>query len=122
MAISPGRSVTNTQKREQELMYISRLREIPKSELMEILPYEGATKISKLAEEKYIFSNCIDEKNDAIRFNTAIYDDEAEEYIFNDTLSDIIDIARKAGDHESAENVRILRSARAVIYYTLKER
>lgn len=121
MAISPGRSVSNTQRREQEIRYIAQLRDIPKAELMEILPYEGASKISKLADEELPFSESVDEESNDIRFNTGIYDDEAEEYIYNESLAKIIDISRKVGDHESAENVRILRSARAVIYYTLKE-
>lgn len=121
MANSPGRSVGNAQRREQEVKYIARLRDIPKAELIELLPFTEASKIDNLAENHLSFSKCLNTNSDDVRFNTAMYDDRAEEFIYNKTLAEIIDASRKVGDHESAENVRILRSARAVLYYTMQE-
>lgn len=122
MAVSPGRSAQNFQKKEQEIKYISRLRDVPIMELLGILAYDCASKISKNAEEDFKFIDLIDDKNEEIKYNTAIYEEEAEEYIFNHTLEKLISAARAKGDHESAENVRILRSARAVIYYSNQEK
>lgn len=121
MANSPGRSTVNAHRREQEIKYIARLRDIPKSELVEILHYDDALAIDNLADNQQPFNKCLNEFSDDIRFNTAMYDDQAEEFIFNEALSKTIDTSRKIGDHESAENVRILRSARAVLYYTMQE-
>lgn len=122
MAASPGRSVQGSQKREFEIKYINRLREIPIAELLGLLAYESASKISKLAEENIKFSDSIDDNIEEIKYNTAVYDDEVEDFIFNESMEKVVAISRNLGDHESAENVRILRSARAVIYFTLKER
>lgn len=122
MAASPGRSVQGSQKREFEIKYINRLREIPIVELLGLLAYESASKISKLAEENIKFSDSIDDNIEEIKYNTAVYDDEVEDFIFNESMEKVVAISRNLGDHESAENVRILRSARAVIYFTLKER
>jgi hypothetical protein len=122
MAASPGRSVQSSLKREFEIRYINRLREIPVVELLGLLAYESASKISKLAEEDLKFSDSVEDSFEDIKYNTAVYDDEAENYIFNESMEKIVAVSRNIGDHESAENVRILRSARAVIYFTLKER
>jgi hypothetical protein len=122
MAASPGRSVQSFQKREFEIRYINRLREIPVVELLGLLAYESASKISKLAEEDLKFSDSVESSFEEIKYNTAVYEDDVEDYIYNESMDKIIAISRNIGDHESAENVRILRSARAVIYFTLKER
>lgn len=122
MAASPGRSAQGSQKREYEIKYIGKLREIPVAELLGLLAYESASKISKLADEGLVFVDSLDEDNEEIKYNTAVYDDEVEDYIFNTSIQKLVSISRTKGDHESAENVRILRSARAVIYFTIKER
>lgn len=122
MAASPGRSIQSSQKREFEIKYVNRLREIPVAELLGLLAYESASKISKFADENLNFSDTIEENCEDIKYNIAVYDDDVEDFIFNNALEKLITTSRKKGDHESAEDVRILRSARAVIYYTIKER
>lgn len=121
MAVSPGRSTQNLLKQDLEVKYVGRLKDIPVTELLGLLAYENASKISKLADENMNFSECVDNEYEEIKYNTAIYDDEAEDFIFNETLENLVSVSRKIGNHEAAEDVRILRSARAVIYYTMKE-
>lgn len=122
MAASPGRSVQSSQKRELEVEYVKRLRDIPVEELLGMLAYECASKITKFADEGLEFEGLLEERSSGVKYNTAVYDDTVEDYIYTPTLENLVGLSRSKGDHASAEDVRTYRSARVVIYFALKER
>ena len=122
MASSPGRATSDTYKKSMEANYVAGLRDIPIAELTNILSASSATEIADLAENSNDFYASVPGISQDIKFNTSMYDDEVEDYIDCLVLRELIDVSRKNGDHLSAEKVRILRSARAVIYYSIKEK
>lgn len=122
MTASPGRSAQNSHKHILEVQYVERLREVPVGELLGILSINSAIEIDANSENPQLFEKILEGNSSELRFNTAIYSDEVEEFIYNDALAKLVKISRGAGDHLAAEHVRILRSARAVIYFALKDR
>ena len=122
MATSPGRSSSDNSRREFEFNYVKRLREFSKEELFSLLSKITAVAINQCAELGTDTTAFLDEESSDIRYNTAIYEDDAEDYIYGTTMQELIKISRTMSNHEAAENVRILRSARAVIYYSTIEK
>lgn len=122
MTASPGRTAQNSRKHMQEVQYVERLREMPVDELLGKLSIDSALEIDANSEKPQLFEEILEDNGNELKFNTAIYSDDAEDFIFNDALAKLIEISRSAGDHSAAEHVRILRSARAVIFFALKDR
>lgn len=118
MAASPGQSTPDTLKKQREIDYVNKLRGIPINELLRILKVEIAEDISNSADNNGPVHGMLDDENQDIKYNTAFYDDGAEDYIENSSTLRLINESRIKGDHYSAEKVRILRSARTVMYYT----
>lgn len=117
MVASPGPRPLNTYKKQQEIEYSNKLRDIPIDELVHILDPITAEIIDTSANKNTEFTDCLTTNQEIVKYNTAIYDEELEDFILNQRLMEVIAKARSTGDHYSAEKVRVLRSARAVIYY-----
>jgi hypothetical protein len=122
MAASPGRAIMNMNKKAYEANYVAILRDIPIIELTNLLSIDHAGNIAKLADNNIDFYDSVPRESEEIKFNTSIYKDEIEDFIDCLAVRSLVDASRKRGDHRSAENVRILRSARAVIYYSQEEK
>lgn len=122
MAASPGRSTSDSYKKSMEASYVAGLRDIPIYELASILSANYAGDIVDLADNHMDFYASVPAESEDVKFNTSMYEDEVEDYIDCIAMRSLIEASRKAGDHLSAEKVRILRSARAVIYYSQKEK
>jgi len=116
MVASPGSQPLNTFKKQQEIEYSMKLKEIPISELLNILDTDTAKDINLSADNNENFLGYLSGPQESIKYNTALYDEDVEDFILNSTVIEIIKKARSTGDHKSAEKVRVLRSARAVIY------
>jgi len=116
MVASPGSTPLNTYKKRFEVEYSNRLREIPINELVEIIDFETSNTINDLANNKEDFMKTLLPNQEDVKYNTSVYSDEIEDFIINSTVLDIIKKSRELGDHASAEKVRVIRSARAVIY------
>lgn len=121
MAISPGNRYIDTGAREREAAYVRQLREIPLDELMVLLPALDAVSVDSAAAAGEDVLK-VELPEDAVRYNTATYDDDVEDFIYaSSAMSRLLDEKRRNDSHLEAERIRLLRSARAVLYYSAYE-
>lgn len=123
MAISPGRTAVNETKARESAEYANSLVEIPLEQLPAIMSPAEAFIVDTFASlgEDVLQAEVSDKARTAAR-NKGDYNDDAEDYIFgSEALREYISEMRKTESRESAERVRMLRSARAVLYYAVEQ-
>ncbi len=117
MAISPRRTVADSTKAQENAEYANSIVEFPLDALIESMTLPEAFIIDTYAHlGADVLGATVSTKALTMRLNKAVFDDETEDYIFgSDALVAYIAEMRKVESRESAERVRLLRSARALL-------
>lgn len=107
---------------ERNRQYGEALREFTVEELLELLSGAEAKQIDADANAgKDILQADVSESAMMCRFNRGTYDDYdgAEDFMYESTaLASLTRLSQTLGTHEAGERVRLLRSARACIFFT----
>lgn len=118
MAAFPGSRAPDMAKKELEASYSAALREFEPQEIQSLMTPHEAFVVDEAANKKLdVLKADISPEALALRMNRAVYDDEAEDYIAeSDALIELIKLSRLDASHEGAERVRLLRSARYLLF------
>lgn len=118
MAISPGSSTPNQTKAQENEKYANSVVDMSIETLVESMSLPEAFIIDTLAHMGTDVLNAhITTAAFSMRLNKNIYTDEMEDYIFgSEALQEYVADTRREGSRQSAERVRLLRSARAIMY------
>ena len=115
MAVSPGYRPPNMEVQEKNRLYGETMRDFSLFELFEALSQAEVCQIEAAANSgKDVLRADISDLARSCRYNAEVYDDQTEDLIAESAaLMALIQASRSDAGHESAERVRLLRSARA---------